>query len=579
MVATATATATTAPKRSFVPQNLDVAEWAQIAPLGEALLKREVRSAAELEKWLLDFSELNSVIDEYGTRRYIDKSCHTEDPEIEKRFLHFVENIEPKFKPLADKLQRKFLDSPFRAELEKRDKRYHILARHWQADADIYRDENVPLETEITKIVTDYDKVCGAMMVNFRGKEYTQQQLARFGEEPDRATREEAWRAGTQRRLADREKIEDLFDQILPLRERIARNAGMSDYRQYIWKSYKRFDYTPDDTIRFGDAIAKTVVPLVDELDRQRAKDLGLDKLRPWDLAVDPKNRAPLRPFVDTDIDGFVAKTTSIFQRLSPELAADFDSLRRNNNLDLGSRRGKQPGGYQSTLSEVRQPFIFMNAAGLQRDVDTLLHEGGHAFHSLAAREEPLVFLRHAPMEFCEVASMSMELFGAEHLDVFYDDADHARAKRVHFEGIIRILPWIATIDLFQHWLYTHPDHSREDRKSEWLRLMERYGSKADWSGLGEAREYWWQRQLHLFHVPFYYVEYGIAQLGALQLWMKSKQDPKAALSNYRAGLKLGGTRALPELFTAAGIHFDFSEKTLGPLMDAIGEELRSLPR
>ncbi len=565
-----------APKRTFVPQDLDLADWSQIEPVGKRLLERPINSAAELERWLVDASELAAVVDEYGSRRYIDKSCHTDDKEIERRFLHYVEHIEPKFKTLTFELQKKYLASPFRRELK--DARYRILDRQWQADVDIFREENVPLETEVTKLVTDYDKVCGAMIVNFRGRDYTMQQMARFGEEPDRATRQEAWEAATRRRLQDRARIEDLFDTILPLRERIARNAGFPDYRAYTWRAMKRFDYTPEDCIQFSESIAKTCVPLVDELDRRRARDLGLEKLRPWDLSVDPKNRPPLRPFVESDIDGFVAKAHAIFNRLSPQLADDFDLLRQRRNLDLGSRKGKQPGGYQSTLNEVREPFIFMNAAGLQRDVETLLHEGGHAFHALASKDEPLVFLRHAPMEFCEVASMAMELFGSEHLDVFYSEADASRARRVHFEGIIHILPWIATIDSFQHWLYTHPGHTRQQRTEHWLSLMDRFGSKVDWSGWEHAREAWWQRQLHLFHVPFYYVEYGIAQLGALQLWMKAKEDPKRALAGYRAGLKLGGTRSLPELFSAAGIHFDFSERTLRPLMDAVAEELTSLP-
>jgi oligoendopeptidase F len=577
MVATAApAVAAAPPKRQFVPQALDVADWSKIEPVGKKLLDRQINSVTDLEKWLLDVSELSAVIDEYGSRRYIDKSCHTEDKAIEQRFLHYVENIEPKFKTLTFELQKKYLASPHRSQLT--DARYRILDRQWQADVDIFREENVPLETEVTKLVTDYDKVCGAMIVSFRGKDYTMQQMARFTEEPDRTTRQEAWEASTRRRLQDRAKIEDLFDKILPLRERIARNAGFVNYREYTWKALKRFDYTPDDCIRFAGSIEKTVVPLVNELDRQRASDLKLERLRPWDLSVDPKNRPPLRPFNDADIDGFVNKTWSIFNKLSPQLAADFDVLRQRRNLDLGSRKGKQPGGYQSTLNEVREPFIFMNAAGLQRDVETLLHEGGHAFHALAAKDEPLVFLRHAPMEFCEVASMAMELFGSEHLDEFYDEADANRAKRVHFEGIIRFFPWMATIDAFQHWLYTHQGHSRPERTRAWLGLMERFGSKLDWSGYEPAREAWWQRQLHLFHVPFYYVEYGIAQLGALQLWMKAKEDPQRALAGYRAGLKLGGTRALPELFQAAGIHFDFSERTLRPLMGAVAEELRQLP-
>ena len=567
----------TAPKRNYVPQNLDLADWSQIEPLGKELLDRPINSPADLEKWLLDFSELNSVIDEYGSRRYIDKSCHTEDKEIEKAFLHFVENIEPKFKPIYFELQKKFLNSPHLAALK--DKRYEILTRQWQAEVEIFREKNVPLETDIIKLVTDYDKIIGAMLVNFRGKEYTMQQLGRFTEEPDRQTREESWTLGTNRRLQDREPIEAIFDKLLPLRQEIAANAGLADYRTYMWKALKRFDYTPQDSLKFSEAIANTVVPLVDELDQQRAKDLGLDKLRPWDLSVDPQNRPPLRPFLESDIDGFVAKTHEIFRRLSPQLADDFDLLRQHHNLDLDSRKGKRAGGYQSNLNEIREPFIFMNAAGLQRDVETLLHEGGHAFHTLAARDEPLVFLRSAPMEFCEVASMSMELFAADHLEVFYNEADQARAKRVQLEGIIRVFPWIAVIDSFQHWIYTHPGHTRDQRTLEWLRLLDRFGSKLDWRRFEDARASMWQRQLHLFHVPFYYIEYGIAQLGALQLWMKAKQDPQRALNNYRSALKLGGTRGLPDLFRAAGIEFDFSEKTLLPLMHAVRTELEELPR
>jgi oligoendopeptidase F len=572
MVATADA-----PRRQFVPQDFDASQWEQIEPLGKELLDRPIKSAQELEKWLLDSSELSAAVDEYGSRRYIDKSCHTEDKQIEQQFLHFVENIEPRFKTLTFQLQKKFLASPHRAQLS--GPRYAVLTRQWQADVEVFREENVPLETEVTKLVTEYDKICGAMLVHFRGRDYTMQQMARFFEEPDRTTRQEAWEATAQRRLQDRRRVEDLFDRLLPMRDRIARNAGFPDYRAYTWKALKRFDYSPQDCIEFSEAIARTCVPLMNELDRQRARDLGLERLRPWDLAVDPKNRPPLRPFADTDIDGFIRKTRSIFERLSPELASDFDLLRERNNLDLGTRKGKQPGGYQSTLNESRQPFIFMNAAGLQRDVETLLHEGGHAFHALAARDEPLMFLRHGPMEFNEVASMSMELFGSEHLDVFYSSDDASRARRVHFDGIIRFFPWMATIDSFQHWIYTHPGHTPAERTAEWVRLTDRFGSRVDWSGYEDAREAFWQRQLHLFHVPFYYVEYGIAQLGALQLWMMSRKDRQQALQRYKSALKLGGTRPLPELFAAAGIRFDFSEQTLRPLMDAVAEELSRLPR
>jgi len=564
-------------KRKFVPTTLDTGDFSQLEPLYELLLNREILSVDDLKTWLLDFSELESVIDETRSRRYIDKSCHTDDEAIQKAYMHFVETVDPQTKPYFFKLQKKLLDSQYLAGLG--DTKYRMLARRWQADVDIFCDENIPLEVEVTKLSNEYDKTSGAMMVFYRDREYTLQQLARFIEEPDRAVRQEAWELSTRRRMKDRHTIDDIFEKLLPLRDKIASNANVSDYRAFCWKAYKRFDYTPEDCLDFADAIAETCVPLVKELDRQRAKDLGISRLRPWDLAVDPQNRPPLRPFKETEVDGFVAKTKSIFDRLSPELGLEFDSLRINSNLDLASRKGKQPGGYQCSLEESRQPFIFMNAAGLQRDLETLLHEAGHAFHYLAAKDEPLVFLRSAPMEFCEVASMAMELFGDEHLDVFYNDAEAARAKRVHLEGIIRFFPWMATIDTFQHWLYTHPGHTLGDRTAAWIGILDRFGGEVDWSGYTDAREAMWQRQLHLFHHPFYYIEYGIAQLGALQLWMKAKEDPRRALANYRNGLRLAGTKPLPDLFNAAGIQFDFSKKTLAPLMQAIQRDLNDLPR
>ena len=574
-----TTAAPASPTRRFVPADIDLADVTRIEPLYRALLDRPLDTPEQLEAWLADASELTAAVDEYGSRRYIAKSCHTDDTAIERAYLHFVENVDPKLKPLFFELQKRFLASPARAALVARDRRYAMLERKWQAEVEIFRPQNVPLDTELTKLNNEYDKVTGDQMVTFRGREYTPQQIARFYEDPDRATREAAWQSATDRRLADAERLEALFDKQLPLRQRVAENAGLRTYRDYAWKAYKRFDYTPADCQRFADAIAAEVVPVVARLHAERAQQLGVEAVRPWDLEVDPLNRPPLRPFDEADVGGFVARTREIFGRVSPDLAADFDQLRAHGNLDLGSRRGKQPGGYQCSLEESGQPFIFMNAAGLHRDVETLLHEGGHAFHyQWASRREPLVFLRSAPMEFCEVASMAMELLAGEHLDVFYDAEAQARAARKKLEGILRFLPWMAIVDQFQQWIYTHPGHTRDERAAHWLMLNDRFGKGVDWTGLDRAKRTLWQRQLHLFHAPFYYVEYGIAQLGALQLWMKAKEDPRRALANYRAGLSLGGTRPLPELFSAAGILFDFSERTLRPLVRAVEEELSGLP-
>jgi oligoendopeptidase F len=560
------------PDRRFVPRNIDLADFSQIEPLYQSLLARPLDDRQQLGQALLDFSELTAAVDEYGSRRYIDKSCHTDDPEIEKGFMHFVENVEPKIKPLYFQLQKKFLQSPAISQLD--DQRHRVLLRKWRTDVELFREENVPLETQVTKLVTDYDKISGAMMVEFDGKELTMQQMARYQEQTDRSLRQRAWEATSNRRLKDRDPIDGLFDQLLKIRAQIAANAGLENFRDHAWKSYKRFDYTPEQCIQFAAAIAQTCVPLVKMLDAKRMKDLRLTALRPWDMSVDPHSNPPLVPFKEGQTDLFIDKTRTIINRLSPELAGEFETLRTHKNLDLESRKGKQPGGYQCSLEESRQPFIFMNAAGLQRDIETLLHEGGHAFHYIAAADEPLVFLRSAPMEFCEVASMSMELLGSEHFDVFYNDADATRARRQMIEGIIRFFPWMATIDLFQHWLYTNPNHTSEQRTLEWTNILDRFGGSVDWTGYEPIRQAMWQRQLHLFHAPFYYIEYGIAQLGALQLWLKAKENPHQALANYRAGLKLGGTRPLPDLFAAAGIQFDFSEKTLRPLMDALRDEL-----
>jgi oligoendopeptidase F len=491
---------TTAPVRHFVPEQIDLSDFEQIQPLYQKLLDRPLKSTGDLERWLLDFSELNSAVDEYGSRRYIDKSCHTDDKEIEKRFMQFVEQVEPKIKPLYFEMQKKFLASEAVSLLD--EKRYGILIKKWRADVELFRPENVPLETELVRINNEYDKLSGDMTVMFEGKERTLQQMARYGEQTDRGLRQRAWEATAKRRLQDREKMDGIFDQLMSLRATIAKNAGLSDYRSFVWKAYKRFDYTPEQCLQFADAIAATCVPLVKKLDAERQEDLALASLRPWDLSVDPKNRGPLQPFGEGKTTEFIDKTKEIFNRLSPDLADEFETLRTNGNLDLESRKGKQPGGYQSSLEESRQPFIFMNAAGLQRDVETLLHEGGHAFHHIAAKDEPLVFLRSAPMEFCEVASMSMELLGSEHFDVFYNSAESARARRVMLEGIIRFFPWMTTIDSFQHWLYQHPGHTREQRTAEWLRLVDRFGGNVDWTGLEAHRESRWHAQLHLFHAP-----------------------------------------------------------------------------
>lgn len=561
---------------SFVPADLDCSDFSQLGPLYQQLIDRPINSVDDAKQWLQDYSDFGSVISEYGSRRNIEVACHTDDAEIEKRYMQFVEEIQPKIKPLGFACARKLLDCGYADKLT--ESKYVQLVKEWKADAELYRDENVPLQTEVTKLTTEYGKLCGKQLVEFQGKQMTLQQLARFLEETDRPLREEAWKLSTARRLQDREVMDAIFNKLLAKRDEIAKNAGKANYRDYVWQSNCRFDYTPEDCLTFGDAIGQVCMPIVKELDQKRKTELGVDPLKPWDGAVDPKGRKPLRPFDAGKPMDMVKGVREIFNRVSPELARLYDELEPGKNLDLESRPGKRPGGFQSSLEQVREPFIFMNAAGVHRDVQTMLHEAGHAFHYMDARDEPLMFVRHAPLEFCEVASMSMELIGCDHFDVFYDAENARRAKAAQLEGILRFFPWMATIDGFQHWLYTNEDNLTEPRTKAWTEIYGRYSSGvADWSDIPDARKARWHAQLHVFHYPFYYIEYGIAQLGALQVWQNFKQDADTALKNLRRAFALGGSKPLPELFETAGIRFDFSVDTLKPLIDKVKSELDTL--
>jgi oligoendopeptidase F len=561
--------------RKFVPEKIDLGDWPQIEPLFGLLENRapQIKSAGELEKWLLDWSELNAALDEESSRRYIAMTCHTDNADAEKAYLYFVEHVEPQIKPRQFALEQIYVAHPQFSHLAKA--RYQVFNRDVKNHVELFRPENVALETEDAKLSQQYQKLIGAQTVSFRGEEKTLVQMGRYLEEPDRALRQEAWELVAKRRLQDADKCEEIFDQLIQLRTRIAKNAGFENYRDYAHRQKCRFDYTPDDCLKFHDSIESEIMPAVREIQNERKRQLKLEKLRPWDLAVDPQNRAPLKPFVQ--VGEMVSRTQKIFNHLDVELAANFRQMQDLKLLDLDNRKGKAPGGYQSTLSEARVPFIFMNAIGLQRDVETILHEAGHAFHAQATRDEDLYAYRGAPIEFCEVASMSMELLGNEFLEEFYPVAEANRARKTHLEGIIGFFPWMATVDAFQHWIYTHVGHTRAERKAAYLKLMDRFGGDVDYSSYEEMRAHSWHRQLHIFIHPFYYVEYGIAQLGALQVWANSRRDKAKALNDYKKSLALGGSRPLPELFAAAGCKFQFDAATIKPLIQLANSELKKL--
>ncbi|MBF0122275.1 MAG: M3 family oligoendopeptidase [Candidatus Omnitrophica bacterium] len=561
-------------KRRFVPEGAVLTKKDEVAALLKILLDREMGSLGDLERLILDRSEFDAALGQAGSILYIEMTCDTADSAKAKAYQDFVENVEPVVKSLEHALNEKILKAQEVFSLPAG--RYEIYLRSARAEVELFVDKNIPLQTEVALLSQEYQTVCGAMMVDFEGQERTLPEMSKFLLESDRDLRERAWRATSERRMKDKDRVEEIFDKMRNLRHQIACNAGHENFRDYQFKAYLRYDYTPSDCKAYHKSIREVVVPLRREIDDHRRRMMKVSSLRPWDVAVDVLNRAVLKPF--DDVAQLKAGVKNIFHRLDRDLGNLYQDMDSLGLLDLASRKGKAPGGYQNTLAEARKPFIFMNAVGVDDDIRTLLHESGHAFHSYLSAHDPIVDYRHAPMEFCEVASMSMELMANDLITEFYSPQDARRSAVEHLEGMISVLAWVATVDAFQHWMYEHPAHSSGERQMAWVGFHQEFGGGViDWSGLEEARAYLWHRQLHIFEVPFYYIEYGIAQLGALQLWQQSKKDPCAAIQNYKRGLSLGGSRPLPELFSESGIRFDFSKNMIAPLMDEVYKEWKKL--
>ncbi|MFM7051538.1 MAG: M3 family oligoendopeptidase [Planctomycetota bacterium] len=554
--------------RPYAPSDLDASNFAALEPHYRELLERQIASADDLEQLVLDRSDLDALVAERVANLYIATTRNTEDKAAEAAYLGFVRDVDPKLKPIASALDRRIASSPHSDALPKA--RYEVLLRNLRVDIELFREENIPLETQLAELEQKYNQIVGRMTVEFEGQVRTMPQMARYLEETSRAVREGAWRAINARRLQDRDEIDAVYDEMLALRQQVARNAGFDNFRDFQHRRFKRFDYSPDDCMRMHAAVEEHLVPIQRRLDRQRAVDLKVGALRPWDLAVDVKGRAPLRPFEGAQalVDG----CSRMFHAMGGGLGDMFDTMRQGDCLDLESRPGKAPGGYQYQRQHSRTPFIFMNAAGMHRDLVTMVHEAGHAFHSILSKGDPLVEYRNAPTEFAEVASMSMELLTLPFHGEFYGDDECRRAERERLEKFPTMMTWIATIDAFQHWIYTNPGHTRRQRTEAWRALVQRFGNEVAWDGLEDARDAAWQRQLHLFGMPFYYIEYGIAETGAIQMWLNARRDRARALENYRKGLALGGSRPLPELFAAAGLRFELS----GSLMKELATEVES---
>lgn len=562
-------------ERKFLPADFSITTWEAIEPYFVKLLDRPLNSKQDLEQWLKDSSELEAIVSEEACWRQVRMTCDTENKVLEDAFNYFYMEIAPKMQPYADRLNRKLVDCSFTKELDV--EKYFTYLRSVKKSIELFREANIPIMAELNVMQQQFGQIAGKMTVEVDGKEYTLQQAGKFLESPDRNLREEVYLKIQNRRYKDREALNELFNKLVQMRHQIAMNTGFANYRDYKFKELGRFDYTPQDCFNFHEAVKLHVVPLVKIIYEEQRKAIGVDQLRPWDMDAEPEGIQPLQPFKNGK--ELTEKTIECFEQLNPFFADCLKKMDELKRFDLDSRKGKAPGGYNMPLAETGAPFIFMNAAGTLDDVTTMVHEGGHAVHSFLTHNLELTGFKEYGAEIAEVASMSMELFSMEHWDIFFNDEEELRrAKFKQLERVLTILPWIARIDAFQHWIYENPAHTIEERGAKWLSLGNEYSTGLiDYTGLEQFRPYEWQRQLHLFEVPFYYIEYGIAQLGAIGLWMQFKKDQQQALDHYINALSLGGTKTLPALYEAAGLRFDFSPDHIKTLMDFTKTEMNKL--
>lgn len=561
--------------RHFVPANFTVTDWETLEPFFKELAARPLDTREVLEQWLKDISELEAVVSEDACWRQIRMTCDTTDPALEEAFTYFCMEIQPKLQPYSDQLNRKLIDNPFTKDLDQQ--KYFTYLRSVKKSIDLFREANIPIQAELSVMQQQYGALAGKMTVEVNGQEYTLQQAAKFLESHDRNLREEVYHKIQSRRLEDKNAMHDLYSKLIEKRHQVAKNAGFENYRDYKFVELGRFDYTKEDCFQFHEAVKLHVLPLIEKIYAKKKQKLELDTLRPWDTEAEPDGVMPLKPF--TDGKDLYEKSVQCFEQLNPFFADCLKKMNDMHHFDLESRKGKAPGGYNCPLAESGAPFIFMNAAGQMSDVTTMVHEGGHAIHSFLAHHLELSAFKEYPMEIAEVASMSMELFTMNHWQAFFDkEEDLVRAKEHQLERTITIFPWIAIIDKFQHWVYENPTHTVDERTARWMEILKEFSTESiDYTGLDHYRQIGWQRQLHLFEVPFYYIEYGIAQLGAIGLWMQYQQDPQRALQNYINALSLGGTQTLPALYKAAGLKFDLSPAHIKTLMEFTAAEMDAL--
>ncbi len=562
-------------KRAFLPEEFKVTVWSKLKPYFNELHKRDINSGEALERWLLDWSELDAIVAESFSWRYIKVSVNSADQKAAELYQYAVQELAPKIDAYEDLLNQKLVHSPYLNELDA--EKYYTHIRGVKNALSLFRQENVDLSTEVQMKSKAYVKLFSEMTIGVNGNQMTLNKASSLLEESDRTYREAVYNKIHQKLIGHTEELDDLFDELLRYRHQIALNAGFENYRDYKFQSLGRFDYTVQDCFNFHDSIKHEILPVVDALNEYRKTTLKLDTLRPWDLHVDPVGGQPLRPF--RSVDELVDKSVDCLSRLDPGFGDVMEIMKEMGHLDLEARPGKKPGGYNMPLLVTGVPFVFMNASNSLSDLRTFMHESGHAIHSFLIRDYKMRTVKRVPSEVSELAAMSMELLSMAHWDVFFpNESDLKRAKFYQLEYVLKVLPWIAIIDKFQHWLYTNPGHTRDERKTEWKRIFREFNSGlVDHSGLDHYLDHLWHKQLHIFEVPFYYIEYGLAQLGAIAIWKRFMQEPEQALNDYVAALKLGYSKPIGEIYSRAGIRFDFSSNYVSDIVAFVKAELDKL--
>ncbi len=561
--------------RSFLSSDFSITDWSTIEPVFENLKTRELNSESEFNQWLTDWDELGAALEEEYAWSYINMTINTKNEAASERYKLLISEISPKISPYSNELNKKLNNCEFKNSLT--DEASRIWLKNIQTSIDLFREENIEINAEIQSLTQKYSALCGGLSVTINGEELTLPAAGALLQSTDRKQRKEVYEAVGKVRMAHKTELDELFNELVTKRHQTALNAGFENFRDFKFKSLGRWDFTKEDCFNFHDSVAKVVTPLVNEIYNERKSNLELSDLKPYDTSAPAKGKSVLKPFKDTD--ELAAKSIEAFGNIDPYFGNALADMQQMNHLDLGSKPGKSPGGYNYPLYETGAPFIFMNAVGTPRDLVTMMHEGGHAIHSFLTHNLKYSVFKSCPSEVAELASMAMELISMDQWHLFYENPEELKqAKKEHIEDAMMALPWIAMVDKFQHWIYENPNHTAEERAAEWNHINSSIGnSVVSWSGYETFKTNSWQKQLHIFELPFYYIEYGMAQLGAIAVWKNYKKNPEKIIEQYKAALSLGYTASVPKIYETAGIQFDFSETYISDLMTFMKEELSNI--